>query len=61
MKIKVEYEISEFTEYTLYFFYVKKKLDNEVCYVRDEDKLLEHEALKKYPKNKYEWVLYNGN
>jgi len=61
MKIKVEYETSEFADYTLYFFYVRKKLDNELCYVWDEDKLLEHEALKKYPKSKYEWVLYNDD
>ena len=61
MKIKVEYEISTFDDYTLYFFYVRKKIDKEWCWIWDEDKLLEHEAVKKYPKSKYEWVLYDDN
>lgn len=56
MKIKVEYEISIFDDYTLCFFYVRKKIGKGFCWIWDEDKLLEHEAIKKYPKSKYEWV-----
>jgi hypothetical protein len=58
MKTKVEYETSEFPGYTLYFFYVQKKVGKEWCWIWDEDRLLEVDALKKYPKNKYDWVLY---
>lgn len=56
MKIKVEYEISEFENYTLYYFYVRKKVDREWCWIWDNDTLSETDALGKYPKNKYEWV-----
>jgi len=56
MKTKVEYETSEFPDYTLYFFYVKKRLDSELCWIWDEDKLLLEEALKKYPLKRYEWI-----
>lgn len=56
MKTKVEYETSEQTDHTLYYFYVRKKVDKEWCWIWDEDTLLEVDALRKYPKNKYEWI-----
>ena len=56
MRTTVEYEISKFPDYDLYFFYVRRKLDGEWCWVWDEDKLLEEEAYTKYPPSKYEWV-----
>lgn len=42
-------------ECEIYFFYNKKKLDGEWCWLWDNDKLTEQEALKKYPKNRYQW------
>lgn len=64
--VKVEYEKSHFkdkegnVEYTLYFFYIRKKYDGDWCWLWDDDKLLLEEALKKYPTNKYEWVDITG-
>lgn len=55
MKTRVEYETSTFPDYTLYFFYIKKG-GNSGYWIWDEDKLLLEDALKKYPKSKYEWV-----
>ena len=51
----VQYEKSEFGDYTLYFFYTRTKYDGEWCWLWDEDKLLLEDALKKYPPNKYLW------
>lgn len=56
MKTKVEYEISEQTGRTIYYFYVRKKIDKEWCWIWDNDTLLEIDALMKYPKNKYDWI-----
>lgn len=61
MKTVIEYETSEFPGYTLFFFYVRKKIDKEWCWIHDNEPVLEHEALKKYPKNKYEWLEYSGD
>jgi uncharacterized protein with ParB-like and HNH nuclease domain len=67
-KTIVEFETSHFDGgtnghplYTLYFFYVRKKIDREWCWVWDEDKLLLEDALKKYPLKKYEWVEFVGD
>jgi len=51
----VQYEKSEFDDYTLYFFYTRAKYDGEWCWCWDDDKLLLEEAIKKYPPDEYLW------
>lgn len=65
MKI-VEYEkdLIKFDDYPdglmIYFFYNRKKIDGEWCWVWDENKLTLEEALKLYPPSKYYWQEITG-
>lgn len=57
----IHFEKSQFmatpaqASYTLYFFYTYKMYGGEWCWLWDDDKLLLEDALKKYPKDKYDW------
>lgn len=57
--VQYEKDTIKFDDYPegvgIYFFYTQKKIDGQLCWVHDEDKLLLDEALRKYPKNRYQW------
>ena len=63
--VQYEKDIIKFDDYPdgleIYFFYIQKKLDGELCWVHDENKLTIDEAIKLYPPSKYCWQEITGD
>ena len=56
MKIPVQFEISRFDGYSLFWFYSWKEYKGEWCWLWDDNKLSEDEALALYPKHLFDWI-----
>lgn len=57
--VQYEKDLIKFDDYPdglmIYFFYNRKKIDGEWCWIWDDNKLTIGEALKLYPPSKYYW------
>lgn len=57
--VQYEKDIIKFDDYPdgieTYFFYIQKKLDGVSCWVHDGNELTLEQALKMYPKSKFDW------